>query len=152
MILIALLSFSGASYAGTLSLESGYGIRIAAVKSNDYQQAALNLKLDHGYVFSEYRFGTLNGSAVGSAALGLTTKGRIRLMGSIGGAYLGTVPVELTGHEQFIISLGAEYDLTDRTVLSLQARHYSNGSRLFGHGRVPNRGVDAIFMGIGVRF
>lgn len=56
----------------------------------------------------------------------------------IAGAYLYTVPAKLTGHMQFKIK--ASYRLTDR--LSLKVTHFSNGNRIFKHGRWPNRGVN----------
>ena len=62
----------------------------------------------------------------------------------LAGAYLYTVPSKLSGHLQFKIE--ALYRVTDR--VSLKGIHFSNGARIFGHGRLPNRGVN--FLGVEV--
>ena len=148
IILLAPIAVS----ANTLSLETGAGVRLFAFDSNGYETASLALKTPLSrHSFVEYRLGRLDNAATYSAALGLTTTGRTRLNASIGGAYLDSTPAELTGNLQFLLTVGLEHTV-GRYTYSLNARHLSNGSKVFGHNRRPNDGVEHIYFGVGINF
>lgn len=138
--------------AKTLSLEIGKGSQLGSYQKNNYSYSALALKVPmNKYDFTEYRIGEMNGSEILSAAYGLTYGNKTRIHISLGGAYLGNVPYELSGNMQFIISAGFEHDI-GKCVLGIHGRHISNGHKIFGHNRKRNDGIDHIMVGIGVKF
>lgn len=138
--------------AKTLSLEIGKGAQLGSYQKNNYSCSALALKVPmNKYDFVEFRIGELNGSEILSAAYGLTYGNKTRIHISLGGAYLGSVPYELSGNMQFIISAGFEHDI-GKCVLGIHGRHESNGQKIFGHNRKQNLGIDHVMIGIGVKF
>ncbi len=152
LIIALLVGLPFTSGAAVLSTEVGKGVKIGAYDDNDYQNSAIVLKIPTGkYTFLEHRLGLLAKEVTTSIAFGLESRGDFRVHGSIGGAYLNVVPKELTGHAQFIISLGASYQWK-HFVFSVNGRHLSNGSRIFNHGRRPNDGVEHIMLGLGIEF
>lgn len=155
LTLIITLSFVSISYADNfIGLENGFGVKIASYETNSYPHTSLRLAIGLSkYQFMESRLSFLDKAPYLSTAYGLTTTGRNRLWASFGLAYLTTIPKqELSGHEQFISSLGTSFDLNKDWILDFAIRHLSNGEGIFNHGRRPNGGIDTIFMGISRRF
>lgn len=62
----------------------------------------------------------------------------------VGGAYIPTVPGDqMTGHNQFHLSLEYVVPVNDIIDIRTSYNHYSNGAQL-GIGRYPNQGFDSI--------
>ena len=145
----------GQTIKPTLAAEYGAGIKVTAYRRNAYQHNAVVLRVPTSeHRFIEVRGGLINGGHITSLAYGLTHQldAKWSVNASIGGAYVNRVPAELTGNAQFLVSLGTEFQITKEVILIWSARHLSNGSKIFNHGRVPNNGVEHVFIGLGYRF
>ncbi len=153
VMMVLLTACSPTLRQSMLGAEIGTGVKVVAYRDNSYTQDAFLLRVPISkYTFIESRIGTLAEGNVYSVAGGLESKGKLRFNVSLGGAYVTDPPYDLTGHEQFIVSTGVTYSVTDDLDLFVTARHLSNGAYVLGHDRKPNLGLDGLFIGFGFRF
>ena len=125
----------------TLSLSAEIRLTAATGVVNEHTNLAeLRVSTEGPFTLSA-SYGIFGNTQYADAGIAATYK---RATIGIGGAYLYTIPVKLSGHLQFKIE--ASYGITDR--LSLKGVHFSNGAGILGHDRYPNRGVN--FLGFEV--
>jgi len=127
----------------TLALAAEISVTAATGIVNEHNSLAeVSVSTEGQFVLSA-SYGIFGDTQYADAGIAATYKS---LTFGCAGAYLYTVPDKLTGHMQF--KLTASYRMTDR--LSLKAIHISNGARIFGHGRLPNRGINFLGLEVGI--
>lgn len=125
----------------TMSLSDEISVTAATGIVNEHNALAEVSVSTEGQFALSASYGVFGNTQYTGAVMSATYK---RVTIGLGGAYLYTIPDKLTGHLQFKIE--ASYGITDK--VSLKGIHFSNGARIFGHGRLPNRGVN--FLGFEV--
>lgn len=135
LITLFIIATSTVSYSAEISVTAATGIineHTNLVEVSVSTEGPFALSASYG------KFGKTEYVDTGIAA----TYKRVTM--GVSGAYLYTIPDKLSGHMQFKIV--ASYRFTDR--LSIKAIHFSNGAKIFGTGKYPNRGIN--FLGLTV--